>query len=123
MSQSPPRPPVFLDQLIGLGWSPAPGGIEIEAGLIPLRMPSFLDIIDKAPCLLDLVSPGEKRCVSCHRVEQQSFVSFRTGFPKRGSIMKIHFDRLDPDASSGHLRLHSKRNSFIRLYPDYKHIL
>src|SRR6202007_294902 len=44
-------------------------------------------------------------------------------FSKRGSITKIHFNRLDPDASPRHLRLHSKRNSFIRLYPDYKHIL
>src|SRR4051812_47309650 len=82
-----PRTAVILNQRFGFRWAPATGRIERERTLFFVSVPFFLDLVDKPPGFLHLISSGKKGRISSHRIQQQPFIRFRTRCPKRCAVM------------------------------------
>src|SRR6266545_1190717 len=72
-SQTPQRPPLALQQLVGLLWPPGAGLIVRELGRRG-DLPSLVDRRDQRPRCFDLVAAGEQRRVAQHGIQQQPLV-------------------------------------------------
>src|SRR6266404_4285545 len=121
--ESPPRPSSIPNECLGLRRTPAAGRIESKRALFLAPVPFFLDFIDESPCFFDLISSGKKGRIPSHRIQQQTFICFRTRCPERRAVMKVHLYRLNPNTGSRDFRLHAQRDSFIRLNPNDEHVL
>ena len=55
---------------------------------------------------LDFVTTSKKCGVAAHRIEQQTFVRFRTGFAEGRPVVEIHFDRFDAETCARHFGMY-----------------
>src|SRR5439155_4185120 len=98
--KSSPGAAVARHQFIRFFRSPGTVGIKIQLRRVLFRRPCVFDEIDERPRLLHFIVPRKQRGVAAHRVEQQTFVSFRARFAEGSAVMKIHFHRLNPKAGA-----------------------
>src|SRR3954452_11989831 len=76
--ESPPGTAVTGEKFVSLLRAPRTGWIFKKLGLVLLPGPRFFDRIDERPRFFDFVPPGKERGVAAHRIQEQSFVRFRT---------------------------------------------
>src|SRR6266496_4672376 len=105
-SQSPPRPPIAREQIIRFFWAPGSGGIKEQIRRIFFCCPRLLDDVDESPGFLDFVATRKQRGIAAHRIEQQPFVRFRTGFAEGRPVMEIHLDWFDAETCARHFGLY-----------------
>src|SRR4029077_8472181 len=119
----PPSAAVAREQIVGFFRAPGTGGIKKKTRRIFCCGARVLDWVYERPGFFNFIAPREKCGVAAHRVEKQTFVCFRAGFAERGTVMEIHFHRLDAETCARHLGLHAQRDAFVGLNPNDEHVL
>src|ERR1700676_1515199 len=79
-SEPSPGASIARQEFVCFFWSPGTCRIKVQLGRVLFCRPRLFDDVDERPGLFDFVARPKQSCVAAHRVEQQTFVRFRTGF-------------------------------------------